>query len=149
MFYGEYEHSLDGKGRVIIAAKFREIFKERYVEKFYITRGLDQCLFVFTEEVWRVQEKKFRDMSFTRTEARKFNRLYFSGASDVVCDKQGRVLIPDYLKTYAGIQDQVMVIGVSDRIEIWAKSKWQEFIDTNKDSFEDLAEKLMDNTQGS
>jgi len=149
MFYGEYEHSLDGKGRVIIPAKFREIFKERYVEKFYITRGLDQCLFVFTEEVWRVQEKKFRDMSFTRTEARKFNRLYFSGASDVVCDKQGRVLIPDYLKTYAGIQDQVMVIGVSDRIEIWAKSKWQEFIDTNKDSFEDLAEKLMDNTQGS
>lgn len=149
MFYGEYEHNLDNKGRVIIPAKFREIFKERYAEKFYITRGLDQCLFVFTEEIWKSQEKKFREMSFTRAEARKFNRLYFSGASEVVCDKQGRVLIPDYLKSYAAIQEQVMVIGVSDRIEIWAKDKWQEFFDSNKDSFEDLAEKLMDSKQDS
>lgn len=149
MFYGEYEHNLDNKGRVIIPAKFREIFKERYAEKFYITRGLDQCLFVFTEEIWKAQEKKFREMSFTRAEARKFNRLYFSGASEVVCDKQGRVLIPDYLKSYAAIQEQVMVIGVSDRIEIWAKDKWNEFFEGNKDSFEDLAEKLMDSKQDS
>ena len=143
MFYGEYEHSLDGKGRVIIPAKFREIFKERYVEKFFITRGLDQCLFVFTEEVWAAQEKKFREMPFTNAEARKFNRLYFSGASDVVCDKQGRILIPDYLKSYAGIKEHVRVIGVSDRIEIWAKDKWESFFEGNKNSFEDLAEKLM------
>lgn len=143
MFYGEYEHNLDNKGRVIIPAKFREIFRERYVEKFYITRGLDQCLFVFTEEVWKAQEKKFRDMPFTRAEARKFNRLYFSGASDVVCDKQGRILIPDYLKSYATIESQVMIVGVSDRIEIWSKDKWNEFFTDNKDEFENLAEKLM------
>ena len=143
MFYGEYEHTLDNKGRVIIPAKFREIFKEHYAEKFYLTRGLDQCLFVFTEEVWKLQEKRFREISFTKGEARRFNRLFFSGACDVVCDKQGRILIPDYLKDYAGIKEDMVIIGVSDRIEIWAKEKWKSFYDQNKGSFEDLAEKLI------
>ncbi|MBI3316554.1 MAG: division/cell wall cluster transcriptional repressor MraZ [Candidatus Omnitrophica bacterium] len=143
MFYGEYAHTLDSKGRVIIPAKFREIFKEQYVEKFYLTRGLDQCLFVFTEETWKSQEKKFRELPFTKGEARRFNRLYFSGACDVVCDKQGRILIPEYLKNYGGIKEEVMIIGVSDRIEIWAREKWNEFYDSNKGNFEDLAEKLI------
>lgn len=143
MFYGEYKHSLDNKDRVIIPAKFRELFKEHYVEKFFITRGLDQCLFVFTEETWKTQEKKFRELPFTKSEARKFNRLYFSGAVEVIADKQGRVLIPDYLKSYAAINTDVVIIGVSDRIEIWSKEKWQEFFDTNKGQFEDLAEKLI------
>ena len=143
MFYGEYQHSLDNKDRVIIPAKFREIFKENYVEKFFITRGLDQCLFVFTEESWRAQEKKFRDLSFTKGEARKFNRLFFSGAGEVICDKQGRILIPSYLKSYADIKEDVVIIGVSDRIEIWSKTKWDEFFEQNKGNFEDLAEKLI------
>lgn len=143
MFYGEYGHALDNKGRVIIPARFREIFKEHYADKFYITRGLDRCLFVFTEESWKTQEKKFREMPFTKTESRKFNRLYFSGACDVVCDKQGRVLIPDYLKQYAEIKEDVVLIGVSDRIEIWAKEKWREFYKSNQDQFENLAEKLI------
>ena len=143
MFYGEYEHNLDNKGRVIIPAKFREVFKEHYAEKFFITRGLDQCLFVFTEETWKSQEKKFREMPFTRGEARKFNRLFFSGAGEVICDKQGRILIPDYLKGYAEIKEAVMIIGVSDRIEIWAKEKWGDFFNQNKQNFEELAEKLI------
>lgn len=143
MFYGEYEHALDNKDRVIIPAKFREIFKEHYAERFYLTRGLDRCLFVFTEETWKAQEKKFRDLPFTKNESRKFNRLYFSGACDVVCDKQGRILIPTYLKSYAEIKQDVIIIGVSDRIEIWSKEKWKEFFDSNKGSFEDLAEKLI------
>ena len=143
MFYGEYEHLLDNKGRVIIPAKFREIFKEHYVERFYITRGLDCCLFVFTEESWKAQERKFREMPFTKNESRKFNRLYFSGACDVVCDKQGRILIPDYLKHYAEIEMDVVIIGVSDRIEIWSKAKWREFYNAHKGSFEDLAEKII------
>ena len=105
--------------------------------------GLDRCFFVFTEEAWKVQEKRFRDMPFTKPESRKFNRLFFSGACDVVCDKQGRILIPDYLKSYAEIKEQVMIIGVSDRIEIWSKEKWQEFYKGNEGSFEDLAEKLI------
>ncbi len=144
MFYGQHEHALDAKDRVIIPAKFREIFKEHYAEKFYLTRGLDRCLFVFAEEEWRNQERRFRDMSFTREESRKFNRLYFSGACDVLCDKQGRILIPTYLKEYAEIKQNVMIIGVSDRIEIWAKEKWNEFFNHNLGSFESLAEKLID-----
>lgn len=143
MFYGEYIHALDNKGRVIIPAKFREVIKEHFTEKFYLTRGLDRCLFVFTEEAWKSQERKFREMPFTRTEARKFNRLYFSGACEAVSDKQGRILIPEYLKAYAEIKQDVVILGVSDRIEIWAREKWQEFFKTNQGSFEELAEKLI------
>jgi len=94
MFYGEYEHSIDKKGRLIIPSKFREVYKEKYSEKFYITRGLDRCLFLFAEEDWKTQERRFKELPFTREEARKFNRLYFSGASEVGCDTQGRILIP-------------------------------------------------------
>ncbi len=144
MFYGEYQHSLDNKDRLIIPAKFREIFKENYAEKFFITRGLDRCLFLFTEEEWKLQEKRFRDIPFTRQESRKFNRLYFSGASEVMCDKQGRILVPDYLKKYGEIKEDVVIIGVSDRIEIWAKEKWGSFVSDNIGSFESLAEELID-----
>lgn len=143
MFYGEHSHSLDKKGRLIIPAKFREVFKEHFAEKFYLTRGLDGCLFVFTEESWKSQERKFREMPFTRSESRQFNRLYFSGACDAVCDKQGRILIPEYLMRYAGIKEEVIIIGVSDRIEIWAREKWEKFYQNNQDSFETLAEKLV------
>ncbi len=143
MFYGEYSHSLDKKDRVIIPAKFREVLKEHFAEKFYVTRGLDCCLFVFTEEAWKSQERKFRDMPFTRNETRKFNRLYFSGACEVVCDKQGRILIPAYLKEYAEIKTDVVIIGVSDRFEVWAKEKWGKFFEANRGSFEELAEKLV------
>ena len=144
MFYGEYHHSLDGKDRVIIPAKFREILTENYAEKFYITRGLDRCLFLFAEEEWKIQEQQFKQQSFTRQEARKFNRLYFSGACDVLCDKQGRILIPSYLKAYAEIKEEIVIIGVSDRIEIWAKEKWEQFFNDNLSSFEELAEKIIE-----
>lgn len=144
MFYGQYDHALDAKGRVIIPAKFREIFKEHYAEKFFLTRGLDRCLFVFPEEEWKAQERRFRDMPFTREESRKFNRLYFSGACEILCDKQGRILIPEYLKDYGDIKQNVVIIGVSDRIEIWAKEKWDEFFKGNLGSFESLADKLIE-----
>ncbi|MDD5438582.1 MAG: division/cell wall cluster transcriptional repressor MraZ [Candidatus Omnitrophica bacterium] len=144
MFYGEYLHSLDKKGRIIIPSKFRAGMKEHYVEKFYITRGLDTCLFMFVEDEWRTQEAKFRSLSFTKREARRFNRLFFSGAVDVLPDKQGRVLIPSYLKEYACIKKDIVIVGVSNRVEIWAKEKWEEFYQTSKDSYEDIAEKLID-----
>lgn len=143
MFYGEYEHSLDKKNRVIIPAKFREAVKNSFVEKFFITRGLDGCLFVFTEDEWRRQEQQFKALSFTKSEARKFNRLFFSGASEAVCDAQGRVLIPQYLKDFAQIDKDVMVIGVANRIEIWSKQCWKEFYENSRETFEDTAEKLM------
>lgn len=143
MFIGEYEHVIDNKSRVIIPAKFREIFKERFVEKFYVTRGLEQCLFVFTEDTWKNVAKNFRDKPFTQMNTRTFNRLFFSGACEAVCDKQGRILIPDYLKSFAQIKTEITIVGVSDRIEIWAKEKWQSFFGDHKNQFEELAEKLI------
>ncbi len=143
MFYGEYEHSLDKKSRIIIPAKFREALKNNFVEKFFITRGLDSCLFIFTEEEWKKQEQKFKSLSFTKPEARKFNRLFFSGASEIICDGQGRILIPQYLKEYAQIQKDIVIIGVSNRIEIWSKALWKEYYENNRQTYEDTAENLM------
>lgn len=144
MFYGEYEHTLDKKDRLIIPSKFRDVFKEHGIEKLFITRGLDKCLFVFAEDEWRLQEQKFRTLSFTKQEARRFNRLYFSGATEVSPDRQNRVLVPQYLKDFAGIQRHIVIVGVSSRIEIWAKERWKEFCETAPESFEELAEKLLD-----
>lgn len=143
MFYGEYEHSIDKKGRLIIPSKFRDSLKEYDIANLYITRGLDKCLFLFTESEWKSQESKFKSIPFTKAEARKFNRLYFSGASQIECDKQGRILIPKYLKDFAGIKRDVMIIGVSNRIEVWSKEAWQEYYSSSKESFEDIAERLM------
>ncbi len=144
MFYGEFEHSIDRKGRLILPAKFREVAKNQFVEKFFITRGLDKCLFMFAEEEWRSQENKFKTMSFTKQQSRIFNRLLFSGAVEIGSDKQGRILVPQYLKDFAGIKRDVMIIGVSNRIEVWAKDSWRDFYANSRQSFEEIAEKLMD-----
>jgi len=143
MFYGEHEHSLDKKGRLILPSKFRESAKTNYIEKFFITRGLDNCLFMLPEDEWKAQESKFRSISFTKSQSRKFNRLYFSGAQEAAFDKQGRILIPRYLKEFAGIKRDVMIIGVSNRIEIWDLEKWKEFYNSEKSSFEKIAEDLL------
>lgn len=143
MFYGEYEHSIDTKGRLIIPSKFREAFKENYVDRFFVTRGLDQCLFVFTEDEWKKQEFRFKSLPFTNAEARHFNRIYFSGACEVLCDKQGRILLPQYLKDYANIRRDCVIVGVSNRMEIWAKESWKEFYDGVKGNFEKVAEKMF------
>ena len=144
MFYGEFEHSIDRKGRLILPAKFREVAKNQFVEKFFVTRGLDKCLFMFSEEEWRSQENKFKTLSFTKQQSRTFNRLLFSGACEVTFDKQGRVLLPQYLKDFAGIKKDVIIVGVSNRIEIWAKDLWNDFYANSRQSFEEIAEKLMD-----
>jgi MraZ protein len=143
MFYGEYEHTIDKKGRIIIPSKFRDFFKEYSIEKLYVTRGLDRCLFMFTEDEWKSQESKFKAVPFTKSEARKFNRLYFSGAVQIEFDKQGRILLPKYLKDFCDIKRDVVIIGVSNRIEIWSKEIWQEYYKASKGSFEEIAERLM------
>lgn len=143
MFYGEYEHTIDKKGRLIIPSKYRDFLKEYSVERCFITRGLDRCLFLFTETEWKAQESKFKTMPFTSSEARKFNRLYFSGATQLEADKQGRILIPKYLKDFANIKRDVVIIGVSDRIEIWSKDVWSEYYKASEGSFEEVAERLM------
>lgn len=145
MFYGEYDHSIDNKGRLILPSRIRDVAKAHFVEKFYLTRGLDKCLFMFSEEEWRSVENKFKTMPFTRLDSRRFNRLYFSGAVEVVPDKQGRILLPAYLKDFAQIKRDVVIIGVSNRVEIWSREAWNEFYKSNLDSFEETAEKLMEN----
>ncbi|MCK9604722.1 MAG: division/cell wall cluster transcriptional repressor MraZ [Candidatus Omnitrophica bacterium] len=144
MFYGEYLHSIDRKGRLILPSKFREVAKNNFIEKFFVTRGLDKCLFMFSEEEWRTQENKFKAISFTKQQARTFNRLYFSGAGEVIPDKQGRILLPQYLKDFAAIKKDVVIVGVSNRIEIWARDEWGKFYGNSRQSFEEISEKLLD-----
>lgn len=144
MFYGEYLHSIDRKGRIILPAKFREVAKGNFIERFFVTRGLDKCLFMFAEEEWRTQEAKFKAISFTKQQARVFNRLFFSGAAEIIPDRQGRILLPQYIKDFAQIKRDVVIVGVSNRIEIWAKDKWDEFFSSSQPSFEEISEKLIE-----
>ncbi len=144
MFYGEYSHGLDRKGRLILPARFREIAKESGVEKFFLTRGLDKCLFMFSEEEWKSQEQKFKSISFTKQEGRSFNRMFFSGAAEITPDKQGRFIIPTYLKDFAAIKRETMIIGISSRIEIWDNELWKEFYANSRNSYEQTAEKIFE-----
>ncbi len=143
MFYGEFIHSIDRKGRLILPSKFRDVARDNGIEKFFVTRGLDKCLFMFSEEEWKAQEQKFKNMPFTKLESRNFNRLFFAGAVDVIPDKQGRFIIPNYLKEFAAIKKETVLIGVSNRIEIWEAHIWQEFYRTSSVDFEKTAENLM------
>lgn len=144
MFYGEYSHNLDSKGRLILPSRFRDVAKENNIEKFFVTRGLEKCIFMFSEYDWKLQEQKFKGLSFTKQDARMFNRMFFSGAVDVVPDKQGRFIIPQYLKDFAGITAKSVIIGVSNRIEIWDSARWQEFYTKTSGLFEETAERMMD-----
>jgi len=143
MFYGEYEHAIDRKGRVIIPAKFRQLLHTHHIETLFLTRGLDGCLFLFAESEWRLVEARFKQVPFTRAEGRKFNRLFFSGATEVHVDRLGRILVPRPLKEFAQIKQDVVVVGVSNRMEVWAKEKWRDFYETSRQSFEDVAERVL------
>ena len=143
MFYGEYEHTIDRKGRVIIPAKFRSTLKTQDITTMVLTRGLDCCLFLFAEPEWRTAEAKLKAVSFTKAEGRKFNRMFFSGATEVQLDRLGRVLIPKSLKEFAQIKQDVVVVGVSNRIGVWSQEKWREFYESSRQSFEDVAERVL------
>lgn len=144
MFYGEYLHALDKKNRLIIPSRFRDVITELCIEKLYLTRGLDKCLFMFSENEWKAQETKFKSIPFTKRDSRQFNRLFFSGAVSVVPDKQWRILVPDYLKEYANLSRNIVIIGVSNRIEIWDKKMWDDFYSSSKQDYENTAEKLIE-----
>lgn len=143
MFYGEYEHSIDRKGRLIIPAKFRQALHEHQIQTLVLTRGLDNCLFLFAESEWRLAEARFKQIPFTKAEGRRFNRLFFSGATEIQVDRLGRILIPKSLKEFAQIGGDVVIVGVSNRIEIWAKDTWREFYDASRQSFEEIAERVL------
>lgn len=137
---GEYKHNLDTKGRIIVPSKFRELLDEQFV----ITRGLDRCLFAYTADEWSRIEEKLKALPLTKKDARKFTRLFFSGATSVEIDKQGRINIPQNLREYAGLLKDCTVIGVSSRIEIWDSQAWEDFYTDSEDNFEDIAEDLID-----
>jgi len=140
LFMGEYQHSLDDKGRLIVPSKFREPLGGRCV----ITRGLDKCLFVYPESEWRTMEEKLKQLPLTQSDARAFVRFFFSGATDLELDKQGRVMIPANLREYASLDKDVVVIGVSTRVELWSKEVWAAYVDEAESSFEAIAEKIVD-----
>jgi MraZ protein len=143
MFYGEYEHAIDRKGRLIIPSKFRQALHDHDIKTLFLTRGLDGCLFVFPEQEWRLAESRFKQIPFTKGEGRKFNRLLFSGATEVTIDRLGRLLLPRSLKEFAEIKQDVVIVGVSSRIEVWAKEKWRAFYDGARASFEETAERVL------
>lgn len=138
MFIGEYNHSLDPKNRLIIPAKFRDQLGEAFV----MTKGLDNCLFVYPMDEWRVVEEKLKTLPMTNKDARAFVRFFFAGASECEIDKQGRTLVPSNLKEHAIIDKDVVIIGVSTRIEIWSLEEWNKFNNDADISYEDVAERM-------
>ncbi len=144
MFYGEYTHNLDEKGRLIIPSKLRMVLKDGYIDKFYLTRGLEGCVFAYAEAEWNLLRNKIKSLSLMKANARAFTRMLFSGAFEVECDKQGRINIPPTLIAYAGIQKEVTVVGVLNRLEIWDSTRWKNFYTSTADSYEKLAEDLVD-----
>jgi MraZ protein len=120
MFLGEYKHTTDAKHRLIMPAKFREMLGERFI----ITKGLDQCLFVYTDAEWQALHDKVKGLPVADKAVRRFTRFFFGGAEPSTPDAQGRVLLPPHLREYAGITKEVVSVGVSNRIEIWSKENW-------------------------
>ncbi|QCX32588.1 division/cell wall cluster transcriptional repressor MraZ [Caloramator sp. E03] len=137
MFIGEYQHAIDSKNRIIIPSKFREELGSTFV----ITKGLDGCLYCYPMDEWKKLEEKLKALPLTNKDARAFVRFFFSGAADIEVDKQGRALIPQNLIEYAGIIKEIVSIGVSNRIEIWSKEKWDEYNEQNI-NYEEIAEKM-------
>ncbi|MBO1510525.1 MULTISPECIES: division/cell wall cluster transcriptional repressor MraZ [Metabacillus] len=140
MFMGEYHHTIDLKGRMIVPAKFRDGLGETFV----ITRGLDQCLFGYPMSEWKQIEEKLKALPLTKKDARAFTRFFFSGATECELDKQGRVNLATPLLQYAKLEKECVVIGVSNRIELWSKSNWESYVAEQEDSFEEIAENMID-----
>lgn len=139
MFKGEYQHALDAKNRIIVPSKLREGLGNNFV----ITKGLDGCLYAYPMEEWISLEEKLKNLPLTNRDARAFVRFFFSGASEIEIDKQGRGLIPQSLKEYACIEKEIVSIGVLNRVEIWSKEKWKDYNESDMD-FDLIAEKMSD-----
>jgi len=140
MFIGEYIYLIDEKKRLAIPSKFRKALGKKAV----ITRGLDNCLVIYPLKEWRKNAKKLESLPSGRVDARSFARIMLSGAVDVELDKLGRILIPDYLKSYAFLKKNVAIIGLSNRIEIWDEARWEEYKKKTEMAAVDIAERLKE-----
>jgi len=138
MFMGEYNHTIDAKGRLIIPSKFREVLGDNFV----VTKGLDGCLFVYDNTEWAAFEEKLKALPLMNKESRKFVRFFLAGAAGVEMDKQGRILIPSVLREFAALDKDVVLAGVGGHIEIWSKERWAE---TSKyDDMDDIVEHMSE-----
>ncbi|NLW40903.1 MAG: division/cell wall cluster transcriptional repressor MraZ [Tissierellia bacterium] len=140
MFIGEYQHTIDNKGRIIMPSKFREALGSTFI----MTKGLDNCLFVYPQEEWQILENKLRALPLTNRDARAFVRFFFAGASECILDKQGRVLIPANLREHAKLEKEAVIIGVASRIEIWSKEEWNSYNEDDSLSYDSIAEKMAE-----
>lgn len=140
MLLGEYEHSIDPKGRLAVPAKLRESLGNNFM----ITKGLDGCLFVYAQEEWQRLEQKLAALPMSRKTARDFTRFLFGGACEGECDKQGRVLLPANLRRYAGLTKDTVIVGVGNHAEIWDAAKWQQYNEESAEDVSALAEQLAD-----
>ncbi len=138
MFIGEYDHSVDAKGRVIMPAKLREDIGE----KFIVTKGLDGCLFAYSKTEWSNFEEKLKTLPLTNKNARDFVRFFLSGAVECEIDKQGRFLIPNNLRAYATLEKEINIIGVGTRIEIWNREAWKQYSSSENISADEIAENM-------
>lgn len=138
MFIGEYNYSVDSKGRLAIPAKFRSALKSGAV----VTRGLDNCLFVYTKTEWTVLAQKLATLPISQANSRAFSRLMLAGAMDVKLDSQGRVMLPDYLRQYSSVKKKVVITGLFNRLEIWDESKWNTYKNRTEKDSNDIAEQL-------
>ena len=140
MFMGEYSHTIDTKGRLIIPSKFREELGETFV----VTKGLDGCLCVFSDEEWKAFEIKLKSLPLTNKNARQFARFFVAGATPCELDKQGRILLPATLREFAGLEKDVVLTGMLNRIEIWSKEKWNENNSLDDVAMDEIAEQMTD-----
>ena len=140
MLMGEYMHSVDAKGRVIMPADFRAELGDTFI----VTKGLDNCLFIYAQAEWEQVSAKLRQLPLAKTEARAFVRFFFAGARQVELDKQGRFLIPANLREHASLQKDVVLIGVSSRIEVWSKDNWLKYNEEIDPAVSAIAETLAD-----
>lgn len=138
MFIGEYSHNIDNKGRFAIPAKFRILLEDGAV----VTKGLDNCLFLYTKKQWEIMAEKFSKLPVAQAKARAFARLMLAGAMQVEFDAQGRITVPEYLRKFAGLKKEIVVAGLYDRLEIWDKAEWNKYkLISEKDS-NDIAESM-------
>jgi len=140
MLMGEYRHNIDDKNRLIIPSKFRDEMKEEFV----ITKGLENCLFIYPMEEWKKMVSKLESLPFTKKDARNFVRFFMSGAEETRFDKQGRIQLASSMVTYANILKECVVIGVGNRLEIWSSENWDQFLTIHSSQLSDLAENLFD-----
>ena len=140
MLMGEFHHSIDDKARIIIPSKLRYELGDEVV----VTRGLDDCLFIYSKKEWSLVVSKLKSLPFTKKDARSFNRMFLSGATLTSFDKQGRIKLSLPLASYAELKKDCVIIGVNDRLEVWAKEKWDSFVKTSKEELSDLADNLFD-----